>query len=142
MLNSDYTDFPEFLKVSESGYTLRMEKIPERQERPPRNLLTNYEETLAAMTELETPEWLLQQESLQHEEPTIANALRWLSRHKGVSRSFTVLGWGGINRWIVRLDGTVSFLYSEAYKAGSSESAERAAALGFEVVDRVPRRED
>jgi hypothetical protein len=128
----DYTDFPRFLKRRTVGYTSGMEHAP-----TPRNLLSHFDQTLAAMAELETPEWTREQgpdEADRHRQ-NLANALAWLRDPRGSRGPFIVTGWGGVNRWAVHRDGTVVFLLGETSKAGTSESAARAASLGFRIVN-------
>jgi hypothetical protein len=88
------------------------------------------------MEQLETSEWLREQlqERETRDDPTLFNALMWLKGPARARQIFVVMGWGGVNRWVVRRDGSVAFYLSEIMKAGTPESAARAAELGFPVV--------
>lgn len=110
-----------------------MEHSPERIEYPPRNLLTNFNETLEAIASIEGPRWLAEQLEGDRERypKNIAAAMEKLNGTKKMYTEFIVEGAGGINRWLVKSDGSVVYLQST--KAGGPEKAERARALGFSI---------
>ena len=110
-----------------------MEYSPEHIEHPPRNLLTHFDETVEALASIEGPRWLADQFENDRERypKNIAAAMEKLSGTKKMYAEFIVEGAGGINRWLVRPDGSVVYLQST--KAGGPEKAERARVLGFSI---------
>lgn len=102
------------------------EKISER------NLLTNYEETVDAIAEIEGQSW---KEGQNRDGKTTLSALKKLQslvpdpdRDLGMD-VFTIYGMGGFNRYFVYPDGRIAF---SDYQARRGDS-DKARALGFKV---------
>ena len=97
------------------------------QEKLPLNLLTNYEETVQAIAEIEGNGWRKMSEESPGE-----YSLGGILHHLKTSEwegAYTLYGNGGWNRYYVSPDGTVRFS-----KAHGKKDAEHARELGFEIV--------
>lgn len=108
-------------------------RSPEAEKIPPRNLLTNYRETLRAIAEIEGPAWL------QDQATETTNTAREIFEHlreldaetkQKASALFDLYGSGGRHRWIIRTDGTVEF---SAHHAIDEEKINKARKLGFNI---------
>ena len=133
-----------------------MNEIPEREntepeipetketEQSPRNILTHYQETLDAMTEIEGEKWKARQEEEKWTHGRgLKDALVALEKYKpkGSAYSFIIYGEGGENRWIVRADGSVEFSGMHAsHLAGKKVFGDKekviskALTLGFKIL--------
>jgi hypothetical protein len=102
----------------------------------PRNLLTNLEETVRAIAEVEGPSWVHMQESGEQNVDAALEAIRYRMSVGPAEYddpnpiAYTIYGSGGMNRWYVFLDGTVKFSRSHAQ---SEEHIARAEGFGFEI---------
>lgn len=103
---------------------------PESRERFPRNLLTHKDETIAAMAEIEGPNWRRDSENDPPDEYNISGALRWLSKKPDPEGlHFVIYGSGGYNRWFTMPNGDVKLSKGHA----GEKDIERAQTLGFEI---------
>jgi hypothetical protein len=128
----DYTDFSRFLKRRTVGYTFGMEHAP-----TPRNLLSHYEETRAAMGRVEQGGWLKGNERIEEHwdeasegdrSTSLKGAVEWLKTvNRNIDTWHVVYGDGGMNRWYVHADGRVRFSKFHA----TSEGLKRAEQEGF-----------
>ncbi len=122
---------------------------PESQEaeRPPRNILTHYQETLDAMAEIEGEGWKKRQETTRSGH-CLLDALDALQSFLAKNPSekalkfwdFQVYGSGGGNRYLVRSDGSVEFsaghaveLASETGHISKDKIIKVVASLGFKI---------
>ena len=90
--------------------------------------------TIEAMAQVEGPGWMRRQEAIDQSsvsegewENSLPRALERLEEGKDT----TIYGRGGLNRWFVEADGSISF--SEGH-AESPEYVQRARELGFVIV--------
>ena len=135
---------------------------PESGEHPPRNILTHLNETLLAMSQVESWEQIYPDmdpaERARAERANAEGDAVWLNRQLNVSGPYTVKGTleryqaagkndgncagvlktacvygsGGYNRWFFTENGTVRFSEHHAMEPGKKR-AEFAKSLGFEV---------
>ncbi|OGM98329.1 MAG: hypothetical protein A2915_04460 [Candidatus Yanofskybacteria bacterium RIFCSPLOWO2_01_FULL_41_34] len=108
---------------------MNIEKSVETKDRPPINLKTHPDETMAAMIEIEGPDWIEHQKNWSSN--TLSGAIAWL-RGEGENdtggSSYIVHGLGGMNRYYVDEDGSVRFSRSHA----SPKDIALAESLGFQ----------
>lgn len=113
-----------------------MEQLPDEQQEqiPVRNLLSNPADTIRAIAEVEGPTWFSTQDAIEKRtvsegeyETSLPHALERL----GNGKPSTVYGKGGVNRWYIEPDGSVSF--SETH-AESAQHLKKARELGFVIV--------
>jgi len=115
---------------------------PEKEHRPFCNLLTSYKETMDAMAEIEGEAWL----RLQSNESSTYSAA-WALKFVHEARSMNdieadsqishddnvvvvkIYGNSGINRWYVKIDGSVEF---SAFHA-DQDVIEKVKKLGFKI---------
>ncbi len=102
------------------------------------NLLTNFEETINAMAEVEGQDWLLADQNDPDQSRCIGGAVEYL--HKLHSEGLTdeylrenpvvtdIYGVGGYSRWFIMLNGEVRFSQHH-----HPEKAKKAEALGFKL---------
>jgi hypothetical protein len=101
----------------------------------PKNLLTNYDDTLRAISMIEGFSEESWRASESEEGQTAFSALKRIEmlKNMGASNSasaiFTIWGGAGLNRYFVYMDGTVKFSGGHSL----SENRERARRMGFEV---------
>jgi len=116
---------------------MTMERSTAEREHPPRNLVTNYDETVSAMGEVEgdAPAW--HDMMSRAEGNTIESAMTSLNRGLEHEEDYLdepivniVYGIFGINRWFVRAGGSVEF---SKRHAASPEQLEKARQLGFRI---------
>lgn len=118
---------------------MNIEQSTAEKEHPPRNLRTHYNETLGAMATLEGPSWLRLQQG--GGEQTMASAVEAIQRrtkdefkdddeddHSPIVH--VIYGDAGVDRFMVRLDGTVEF---SGRHASSPERLAQAKTLGFRI---------
>ena len=118
-------------------------KIEER-ERPAKfNLLTNYEETIRAMAEVEGEAWFNKDQNSKKTDYTTRGAIEHLKRlaafdeelrsegkepEESGNAVYSVYGNGGWNRWMIMRNGEVKFSrFHNPQRAGEAE------AKGFEI---------
>lgn len=105
--------------VYRTGYDERMEEEPGKQEAAPYNLRTDFESTKEAMAYVERGGWLYSEKRIAGDwdhasegerHGSLEGVRRWLeSVDPSAEVRRTVYGDGGIDRWYVRADGSVSF---------------------------------
>ena len=102
-----------------------MEQFPgeQKEQSSERNIRTHTQETIEAIALVEGPSWVAEQET---SEQSFTKALQQLTDGK----SAIIYGRGGINRWFVAADGSVTCSESHAQ---SPEHLARARELDFEI---------
>lgn len=117
-----------------------MEHESRAQERPPYNLRTNFDATKEAMAYVEQGGWLRTEDRIAEDwegaregerSSSLEGARRWLAQiepDEDVRR--TVYGDGGLNRWYVHADGSVTFSRFHAMPSGLLRAEEK----GFLIV--------
>jgi hypothetical protein len=104
----------------------------EKREQVTRNLLTEPRDTIRGMAEIEGPDWLEAQEAVNRETTSPGEYVTSLSNaieRAKVGDPATINGKSN-NRWLVDVDGSVSF--SETH-AESAEHVAKARELGFAI---------
>lgn len=93
---------------------------------PARNMRTHFEQTATAMADIEGLGWANNQLK-EHE--SLSGALRYFEKHKEHERlsPYQIYGNGGINRWFVKGDGTVTFSEGHALE----DTVEKVKRRGF-----------
>jgi len=102
----------------------------------PFNLLTNYEETLRAMAEVEGGSWLRDDQSIGQKESTTRGAIEYAeellkkeqAKPEVTDVIYTIYGNGGVSRWKLMGNGEVWF--SESHHP---EKAKKAEERGFKI---------
>jgi len=102
---------------------------------PPRNLRTHFQETMEAMAEIEGKAWLKTQETAT--ELGVCGAREYLEEADDESSPYTIYGDGGVNRWVVRPDGTVELSRHNATRGGLDDAGDiqKAKNLGFKIFE-------
>jgi hypothetical protein len=112
-----------------------MENAPQNQlEQPERNLKDEPMLTVEAMAAVEGPAWMAEQEAMENgavADGVWQTGLSYALERVTAGRTAEIYGRGGINRWFVEGDGSVSF--SESH-AESPEHVQKARELGFPIV--------
>jgi hypothetical protein len=118
-------------------------KIEQKEQPSKFNLLTNYEETVRAMAEIEGEAWLSGDQESKKTDLTTRGAIEHLKRLAGVDAEFradgiepeeydsavySVYGNGGWSRWMIMRDGEVRFS-----KFHDPDKAKKAEAVGFRI---------
>lgn len=110
--------------------------IESKEEVYPFNLLTNYEETLKAMAEVEGGSWLRDDQGSSQKESTTRGAIEHVkellekehAKPEETDVIYTIYGNGGVSRWMLMGNGDV--LFSEFHH---SEKAKKAEEKGFKI---------
>ncbi len=107
------------------------------QEHAPRNLISNFEETVLAIAELEGEYWLKMSKKAEGE-GSVKEALEYLRNNQGEDAPpISIYGGGGINRWMVKVDGSVEFSKHHATRGGQNDAGDikKAQELGFKIFE-------
>lgn len=89
------------------------------------NLLTNYEETVRRLREMEGEEWFKSDGS------SGKYSVPWAKAEAEAGRGSTIYGAGGGNRYVVSEDGIVYFSSRQESKSGETERARK---IGFPII--------
>jgi hypothetical protein len=114
----------------------------ERQEKYPYNLLTNFDDTVEAMTQVEGESWINIDKRKRDTGKDLGNTVFGAVEkfHKmaipGDNSGFVydIYGSGGVSRWMVRADGSVEFS-AHHDQVEPREKTQKARALGFKIFE-------